>query len=238
LISYQRGDYAEAARRFEASELATASPELAMLMSNSLMFNGNYEEAIAVLKDTVLAHAPEWGAAYNNLGLALFNLELVQGKSGFIYSGLREFDQAIQYTAAQDNGEAILLAYTNKGDLLRRAGNWEDAESACRAALRSSTQSSSPYICLALYKLSRFAGSSEGVPITEIQDDLNNVKRFGTPPAKFYYLQAGLYRMQKQKQEALTDYEHFLEVMQDRACLEVDWSYIKDTARYITELKH
>ena len=238
LISYQRGEYAEAARQFETSELITASPALAMLKSNSLMFSGNYEEAISMLEDSVLVQAPEWGAAYNNLGIALFNFELLQGKSGYIYSGLPEFKQAIKYATAQDDAEVVLLAYTNKGDLLRRAGNWEDAEVACRTALSSSTQSSTPYICLALFKLSRFAGSSEDIPFKEIQDYLDNANRFDKLPAKFYYLQAGMYRMQNKKQEAITEYTRFLEVMHDRACLEVDWKYIKETAGYLTELQH
>ncbi len=135
LFSYQRGEYAEAASRFEKSALASTSPELALLRSNSLMFRGQYEDAISAIRSSVLKLAPDWGAAYNNLGIALYNLELLQGKSGYIPSGLAEFDQAIQYAAARDDGGALVLAYTNKGDLFRRAGNWEDAESACRAAL-------------------------------------------------------------------------------------------------------
>lgn len=237
LFRYQRGEYAEAASQFEKSALASTSPELALLRSNSLMFSGRYEDAISVLQDTLLAQAADWGAAYNNLGIARFNLELLQGKPGYNYSGLGDFDQAIRYAAAQDDTEVLLLAYANKSDLFRRTGNWEDAESACRAALRAAAQSSSPHICLALYKLSRFSGSDEPVPFLEIQNDLNNAKRYGPPPAKFHYLQAGVYRRQDQNQEALANYEHFLDVMQDRACLEVDWNYIRDAARYITVLK-
>jgi len=238
LISYQRGEYAEAAQQFDASKLAAGSPELELLRSNSLMFAGKYEDAISVLKDTVLLQVPTWGAVYNNLGIALFNREELKKKSGYNFNGLPEFDQAIQYATAENDTETLLLAYTNKGDLLRRSSNWEDAESACKAALQSSAQSSLPYFCLARYKLARIAGSSSDISYTEIQDDLTNGERFGLPPAKIYILQGNLYKMQHQKKEALAEYEHFLNLMQNRACLQVDWSYINDTAGYITMLKH
>jgi len=237
LFSYQLGDYAEATRRFKALEHGADLPELSILMTNSLMFNGNYEDAISVLEGTVLSQYPEWGAAYNNLGIARFNYGLLGTSSGYVSRGLDEFDQAIKYASAQDDDQILLLAYTNKGDLLRRGGNWEDAEDACRVALRSYSRSSPPYICLTLYKLSRYSGSSEDISFFELQDALNNAKLFGPPPAKFYYLQASLYRMQNQNQDALANYENFLEIMNERACLEIDWRYIKDAAVYIAELQ-
>lgn len=237
LIRYQHGDYAEAASQFEASQLTANSPELALLLSNSLMFSGSYDEAIRALEDTVLVLDPEYAAAYNNLGMALFNKDLLQGKSGPIQSGLPELAQAIEHAFAQPDDAVKSLAYANQGDLLRRNGNWEDAEAACQAAQGASAHSSGPYICLVLFKLSRFSGSSDNVPFPEIQGDLNNAKRFDDLPAKSYYLQAALYREQNLIQEALNEYQRFLDAMHERACLEMDWKYIRDTGYYLTKLQ-
>lgn len=238
LISYQRGEYAEAAHLFEVSELADGVPELGLLKANSLMFNGRYEEAISVLKDIVGVQAMEWGAAYNNLGVALFNLDLLQEKSGPIFGGLYEFDRSIEYAANEKDTETLLLAYTNKSDLLRRAGNWEEAASACQAALRLSTQSSLPHVCLASYKIGRYAGlPADFSRLLDAQDDLDNAKHYIAPPAKFYLLQGSLYRLQGKEQEALVNYEHFLEAMENRACLESNLRYLRDTARFIAQIK-
>ncbi len=233
LISYQHGDYDEAADQFNKLPATPTSPEQSLLCANSLLFYGRYDEAIDAYKEIGLALNP--GAAYNNLGVARFNKDLLQSETGFPQTGLFEFEQAIELANAQGKAELELLAHVNRSDLLRRAGRWNDAQADCEAALGLSAQSALPYVCRVLNNLSRFAGS-EGIPFDDIKRDLDQAERSDDVPVKLYYLRATWHREKNQREEAIAAYERFFDLMRNRACLQVDVKYVQDASYFLNKL--
>jgi tetratricopeptide (TPR) repeat protein len=234
LISYQHGNYAEAADRFNELPATRTSPEQALLWANSLLFAGRYEEAIKAYRETVLALNPVWSAAYNNLGVARFNKDLLT-LEGQPEHGLDDFEQAIKLANAQGETGLALLAYVNKSEFHRWSESYHKALTDCEAALALNAQSALPYVCRVLYNFS-FATSGQDIPFDEIKRDLDQAEQSDDVPAKLHYLRASWHRDLNEEQEAIAAYERFLELMEERACLQSDVYYIEDAVYFVGEL--
>lgn len=220
LISYQHGDYRQASQQFEQLLESDASPDLAFLRANSLLFAEQYQDAVEAYEQ-VLASEPGWAAVYNNLGLARFNKARREGKPSPA-EGLADFEQAIRLAKRQGDTGLALLAYTNRSDWFRRDNRLEDARADCQAAMDLDAHSALPYICLVLYDFARDASSDIGKNLDKAQS------LSADPPAKWYYLHAEWYRVNKQPQLAQDAYAAFFDRLRYRACLEVDRRCIQD----------
>lgn len=235
IISYQRGDYQTAADQFGRLTVAKTYPEAAMLWGNSLLFAGRYDDAIEAYQNIISIIKPDWPAAYNNLGVAKFNKDLLD-VDGFPLSGRDSFERAIELAREQDESNIELLATVNQSDLLRRVGNWNTAAASCETAKGINAQSPYPYLCQVLVDLSAGAGSAQGIPFYKIDQDLDAAEQLDGTLPRLYFLRASWYREQNQSDKAKAAYERFFELMQHRACLQTDIKYVDDARRFYNEL--
>jgi hypothetical protein len=237
LISYQHGDYAEAADRFNELPATQTSPEQALLWANSLLFAGRYDAAIDAYDGAVLTLKPGWSAAHNNLGVARFNKDLLDPE-GSPLAGLHDYERAIELANDQGEDELALLAHVNKSEIHRLAGNWRDAKASCESARSLNDQSALPYVCLACYSFVfyRSPDSTGGIPLNDIKQYLDQAEQFDDAPATLHYLRAAWHKEQKQNQEAIVTYERFFALMEHRACLQTDKISLRNAAYFVDKL--
>ncbi len=229
LIAYQRGDYGFAAEQFARLPQTRTSPEVTLLWANSLLLAGLDDNAVDAFERTVLALKPQWSAAYNNLGVARLDKEWrIDGK---LPSESPELDQAIKW-AKPDETRVKLLAYFNRSYWRLWAGQSQEAWEDCEAASGLDNRSALPYVCRVLY----YNHAQPDAQPYLIQETLDDAQRANDIPAQFYYLRADWYRRNKQWQAGLDDGQHFLALMQDRACLKIDRWRIRDAGPVLANL--
>jgi tetratricopeptide (TPR) repeat protein len=233
LIAYQHGDYIEAAGLFGALPASVDSEEADLFEANSWLYAGRFDTAIASFDRMLSAPGVYAPAAYNNMGVAYFNVNKK--------SGLDQFDQAVDSARKQGMTEIGVLALVNRSHYHRAGNSWEKAREDCGAALMLNGQSALPYVCLASYNLVYYRFQSFGaLPLSEIDRNLNEAEKYGDAPPLVDYLRANwhLSFLWKNKTEAARSYMKFLQGMENRACLLIENDYVSNAKVQVEKLTY
>jgi len=196
------------------------------------LFNGEYKGAVQAY-ERVVELKPDWGYAYNNLGVARLNWAL-SGQGG--PQDLSDFGKAIAQ-AGEDANLAVLAYYNQSDGLLWQGNNDKRAEAACQQALDTKATSALPHVCFALYRFVHFTNAKAAIPYGDIETDLKQAQESsGDLPARFYCLRARWNWDRRQWQAARDDYWHCLSLMQHRACLPNDRQYVEKATDSLRQL--
>ena len=236
LINYQSGNYAEAVQQFTSSSLSENAPEQQLVLANSLLFAQKYEEAIATYKKNSLSILA--GEAYNNLGVARFNLENLNDQLGYSSAGIAYFEQAIESAEMQGKDYLAALAHVNKSELYRYMGNWGQVKQDCENAQRLAPESALFYICNIRYNFSFHSMDQNTIPLGDIERDLVLASQNPNTPPIVHYLRGYWYVEKNMPDEAIASFEQYFTQMRQQVCLTTDYDYLEDASRKINELQH
>jgi hypothetical protein len=184
---------------------------------------------------------PDWSAAYNNLGVARFNKDLLDGGRSAL-AGLGDIERAIEIANADGDDTIALLAYVNQSKLLGLTGNLVDAQASCEAARSLDAQAAFPYVCLASIGFLARSSPDTGPGLTvdeslaDIGKYLDQAEQSDDIPAFTHYLRATWHMDQHQNQEAVAAFSRFSTTMQYRACLQLDRMRIENAAYFMSRL--
>lgn len=224
LITFQHGDYEEAATQLTSAAAQVANRDLALLAASAVLFSQRHEEAIAALRELKLQY-PNWSVALNNLGVAYYNRSL---SGTYATAGEDTLDEAIELARQEKARGVEFLALVNRANVHRHAGNNQKALADCQAAEQIDSASSWTRVCWLYYYLALTnTEEAKGLPLDRLIEEQLGTPLPGDPP-RLQVMRGNWYAHQGQRADAAAAYERFLEQMQFHACLQQDRAYLGD----------